>query len=184
MSLRPDLSARYIPDDLAVVLVPADAPGLTVTPGSGLIAPHILGELDFDGVVVPEENRLGVPREAFSLMLRTLAVFRVSVAGAAVGLAQAALDEALRHVTTREQFGRPLIHLGAVAQNVALSWTEVEAARALAYRAAALARRFRQNAIVVARVGATARLVPLRQTRAWMNKRRNGSSTAPSACGG
>ncbi|MBD0271336.1 MAG: DUF3293 domain-containing protein [Acetobacteraceae bacterium] len=51
-------------------------------------------------------------------------------------------------------------------------------------RAAALARRFRQNAIVVARVGATARLVPLRQTRAWMNKRRNGSSTAPSACGG
>ncbi|MBE1536972.1 acyl-CoA dehydrogenase [Actinomadura algeriensis] len=123
----------------SMVLVPADAPGLTVRPGPGLIAPHILGELEFDGVVVPEGNRLGVPLKAFSLMLQTLAVFRVSVAGSAVGLAQAALDEALRHVTVREQFGRPLIGLGAVGQNVALSWTDVEAARALTYRAAALA---------------------------------------------
>lgn len=51
-------------------------------------------------------------------------------------------------------------------------------------RAAVLARRFRQNAIVAVRAGAPARLVPLRQTLARMNKRRNGSSTAPSACGG
>ncbi|MEU6037913.1 acyl-CoA dehydrogenase [Actinomadura sp. NPDC047616] len=145
-------------DGYSMVLVPADAPGLTVTRGSDLIAPHILGELDFDGVVVPEENRLGVPRKAFSLMLQTLAVFRVSVAGSAVGLAQAALDEALRHVTTREQFGRPLIHLGAVAQNVALSWTEVETARAIAYRAAALAGSdplARLDMSSIAKVGAT-----------------------------
>ena len=127
-------------DGHSMVLVPAGTPGLTITRGSDLIAPHILGELEFDGVVVPEGHRLGVPRKAFSLMLATLAVFRVSVAGSAVGLAQAALDEALRHVTTREQFGRPLIGLGAVSQQMALSWTEVESARALAYRAAALAR--------------------------------------------
>lgn len=126
-------------DGWSMVLVPSDTPGLTVEPGPGLIAPHILGELYFDDVVVPEGNRLGVPGKAFSLMLQTLAVFRVTVAASAVGLAQAALDEALAHARTRHQFGKPLLELGAVSQNLALSWTEVEAARAITYRAASLA---------------------------------------------
>jgi len=90
---------------------------------------------------VPAAYRLGVPGKAFSLMLQTLAVFRVSVAGSAVGLAQAALDEALRHTSARTQFGRPLAELGAASQSLALSWTEIEASRALVYRAAALAER-------------------------------------------
>lgn len=124
----------------SMVLVPADTPGLSIERGSDLIAPHILGELTFDNVVVPEGNRLGVPGKAFSLMLQTLAVFRVTVAGSAVGLAQAALDEALRHAQAREQFGKPLTAIGAVSQSLALSWTEVESARALTYRAAALAK--------------------------------------------
>ena len=125
----------------SMVLVPSASEGLTITPGDDLIAPHILGELSFDDVVVPESHRLGVPGKAFSLMLQTLAVFRVSVAGSAVGLAQAALDEALRHARTREQFGKPLTEIGAVSQSLALSWTEVESARAITYRAAALAQR-------------------------------------------
>ena len=124
----------------SMVLVPADTPGLRTRPGDDLIAPHILGELEFDDVVVPEGNRLGIPGKAFSLMLQALAVFRVSVAGSAVGLAQAALDESLAHARTREQFGAPLIELGSISQSLALSWTEVETARAMAYRAAALAR--------------------------------------------
>jgi acyl-CoA dehydrogenase len=80
-----------------------------------------------------------VPGKAFSLMLQTLAVFRVTVAASAVGLAQAALDESLRHARTRQQFGKPLFELGAVGQSLAQSWADVEAARALTYRAAALA---------------------------------------------
>jgi acyl-CoA dehydrogenase len=124
----------------SMVLVPSDSPGLTVSRGSDLIAPHILGELDFEKVTVPEGNRLGVPGKAFSLTLQTLAVFRATVAGSAVGLAQAALDEALKHAKEREQFGKPLIDIGAVSQSLALSWTEVESARAITYRAAALAR--------------------------------------------
>jgi acyl-CoA dehydrogenase len=123
----------------SMVLVPTDTPGLTIEPGADLIAPHILGELSFEDVVVPEGNRLGVPGKAFSLMLQTLAVFRVTVAASAVGLAQAALDEALHHAQNREQFGKPLLALGAVSQSIALSWTEVESARAITYRAAALA---------------------------------------------
>lgn len=127
-------------DGYSMVLVPGDVAGLTVERGPDLIAPHILGELAFDEVVVPAGNRLGVPGKAFSLMLQTLAVFRVTVAGSAVGLAQAALDEALRHARAREQFGKPLLALGAVSQGLALSWTEVESARAITYRAAALAK--------------------------------------------
>jgi acyl-CoA dehydrogenase len=126
-------------DGWSMVLVPADTPGVSVERGSDLIAPHILGELTFDGVIVPEGNRLGMPGKAFKLMLQTLAVFRVTVAASAVGLAQAALDEALHHAQSREQFGKPLMALGAVSQSLALSWTEVEAARAITYRAAALA---------------------------------------------
>lgn len=124
----------------SMVLVPGDAPGLTIERGADLIAPHILGELTFTGVRVPAGNRLGVPGKAFSLMLQTLAVFRVTVAASGVGLAQAALDEAKAHALAREQFGRPLIELGAVAQKLAQSWTDVEAARAFVYRAAALAK--------------------------------------------
>jgi acyl-CoA dehydrogenase len=126
-------------DDYSMVLVPGDADGLVAARGQELIAPHILGELTFDGVVVPSGYRLGAPGKAFSLVLQTLAVFRVTVAGSAVGLAQAALDEALRHARGRDQFGKPLLALGAVSQSLALSWTEVESARALTYRAAALA---------------------------------------------
>lgn len=128
-------------DGYSMVFVPADADGLSIRPGADLLAPHILGELTFDDVVVPASHRIGVPGKAFSLMLQTLSVFRVTVAGSAVGLAQAALDEAVRHARERRQFGAPLLELGAVSQNLALSWTEVESARAMTYRAAALARR-------------------------------------------
>ncbi|MCZ4500289.1 MAG: acyl-CoA dehydrogenase [Marmoricola sp.] len=124
----------------SMVLVPADAPGLHIEKGADLIAPHILGELTFTDVRVPAGNRLGVPGKAFSLMLQTLAVFRVTVAASAVGLAQAALDEALAHARTRQQFGKPLTEIGAVSQSLAQSWTDVETARSMVYRAAALAK--------------------------------------------
>ena len=123
----------------SMAFVPADTPGLTVVSGPDLIAPHIIGEIAFDDVHVPVGNRLGEPGSAFTLMLQVLAVFRASVAGSAVGLAQRALDEAVAHTVGREQFGKPLIALGAVSQSLALSWAEIEAARTLTYRAAALA---------------------------------------------
>ncbi|TYL46378.1 acyl-CoA dehydrogenase [Nocardioides sp. BGMRC 2183] len=127
-------------DGWSMVLIPADTPGVSVEKGADLIAPHILGELTFNDVRVPSGNRLGVPGKAFKLMLQTLAVFRVTVAASGVGLAQAALDEARAHALAREQFGKPLIELGAVSQKLAQSWTDVEAARAFVYRAAALAK--------------------------------------------
>jgi len=124
----------------STVLVPADAPGISVTPTPELIAPHVLGDVRFDDVRLPEAARLGEPGAGMELVLATLGIFRVSVAGAAVGLAQAALEEAVRHTRTRIQFGRPLARLGPVAQMLADCWTEIEMARLLAYRAASLAR--------------------------------------------
>ena len=125
---------------LSMVLVPADAAGVSVTPTPELIAPHVLGDVHFDDVVLGEDARLGKPGAGMDLVLATLGVFRVSVAGAAVGLAQAALNEAVRHTRTRTQFGRPLARLGPVAQMLADCWTDIEMARLLTYRAAALAR--------------------------------------------
>lgn len=124
----------------SMVLVPADTNGVSVTPTPELIAPHVLGDVHFEDVRLQPDARLGPAGQGMELVLATLGVFRVSVAGAAVGLAQAALEEAVRHTRTREQFGRPLARLGAVAQMLADSWTEVEMARLLTYRAASLAK--------------------------------------------
>lgn len=123
----------------SMVLVPADAAGVSVTPTPELIAPHVLGDVQFDDVLLPANARLGNNGQGLDLVLATLGVFRVSVAGAAVGLAQAALEEAVRHTRTRVQFGRPLARLGPVAQMLADCWTEIEMTRLLTYRAALLA---------------------------------------------
>lgn len=127
-------------DGFSLVLVPADAEGLSITPAPELIAPHVLGDLHFDNIQLPESARLGEAGKGLDLVMATLAVFRVSVAGASVGLAQTALEEAVRHTRTREQFGRPLARLGPVAQMLADSWTEIEMARLLTYRAASMAK--------------------------------------------
>jgi len=123
-------------ESYTLLLVPGDSPGISVTPTPEIIAPHVLGEMRFDNVKLPADARLGEPGRGFDLVLATLGVFRVSVAGAAVGLAQAALDEALRHTNERVQFGRPLARLGAVSQMLADCATEIEMARLLTYKAA------------------------------------------------
>jgi acyl-CoA dehydrogenase len=120
----------------SLVLVPADTVGVTTTRPYQIMAPHILGDISFDQARVPQSHRIGIPGKGFSLVLATLATFRVSVAGAAVGTAQAALDDALAHTTGREQFGTMLARLGPVPQMLALSWTEIEMARSFTYQVA------------------------------------------------
>ena len=126
-------------DGYSILLVPADADGLSVAPSPEIIAPHVLGDLTFDDVVLPETARLGEPGRAFGHVLATLAVFRISVAGAAVGLMEGALEEAVRHTRSREQFGRPLSRHGPVASLLADSWADLESARLLTYQTAAMA---------------------------------------------
>ena len=127
-------------DGYSMVLVPADAPGVQVSPTPEIMAPHVLGEVEFSDVVLPADNRLGPPGKGFAHVFATLSVFRSSVAGAAVGLMEGALEIAGRHAAERHQFGRPLVRLGAVANLLADSWVDLESSRLLAYRAADAAR--------------------------------------------
>jgi len=124
-------------DGYSLVLVPAGTPGLSTASPHQIIAPHVLGDVVLDGVEVGTDHRVGAAGEGFRLVLATLAAFRVSVAGAAVGVAEAALREAVAHCTGREQFGVPLARLGSVPEHLAMAWTELEMARSLTYRAAA-----------------------------------------------
>jgi acyl-CoA dehydrogenase len=142
----------------SLVFVPADAAGLEVTHPHQIIAPHVLGDVVLTDVRVPASHRIGQPGDAFSLALATLATFRVSVAGAAVGLAEAALNEAVAHTTKRDQFGVPLSRLGRIPTDLGLSWTEIEMARWFTYAAAAAAARDPRSALhlsSMAKVGAT-----------------------------
>lgn len=127
-------------DAYSVVLVPADSPGVRISPSPEIIAPHVLGEVDFVDVTITRDHRLGPPGRGFAHVLATLSVFRSSVAGAAVGLMEGALEIAARHAAERQQFGRPLVRLGAVANLLADSWVDLESSRLLAYRAADAAR--------------------------------------------
>lgn len=145
-------------DGYSLVLVPADAPGLTTQRPHQIIAPHVLSDVILDDVQVPVGNRIGAPGKGFGLVLATLATFRVSVAGAAVGMADAALAEAVQHARGREQFGVSLARLGSVPEHLASCWTDIEMARSLTYRAAAAsARDARGNLHLssMAKVGAT-----------------------------
>ena len=131
---------------------------MSITAPHQIIAPHVLGDVVFEDVRVPLDHRLGDQGNGFKLMRSTLATFRVSVGGAAVGVAQAALEEALAHTTSREQFGMPLARLGRVPASLATSWVEIEMARAFVYRAAAAAARDPLGALhlsSMAKVGAT-----------------------------
>lgn len=128
-------------DDYSLILVPTDRPGVEVTTPHQVIAPHVMGDVVLRDVRVPLDHRIGDRGDGFRLMLATLATFRVSVAGASVGVADAALREALGHATQRHQFGKPLARLGSVPESLARSWVDIESARSLVYRAAAAAAR-------------------------------------------
>lgn len=125
----------------SLVLVPADADGVRVESSPEIIAPHVLGEVVLDEVRLPASARLGEPGKGFRHVLATLSVFRISVGGAAVGLMEGAVEEAVRHARTREQFGRPLAKLGPVAMLLADAYADLESTRLLTYQTAARARK-------------------------------------------
>jgi acyl-CoA dehydrogenase len=102
---------------------------------------HPIGELELANVRVPIEDRLGDEGDGMRIALGTLHRFRPTVGAAALGFAQRALDESVNHVRHRRQFGRPLADQQAVQLALADMACDIEAARLLVYRAAALADR-------------------------------------------
>lgn len=128
------------PRGITAFLVPADAPGL-----SGAAPERKMGlkgsptaQVHFDGVRVPDGRRIGEEGQGFSIALSALDSGRLGIAACAVGLAQAALDEAVRYATERRQFGRPIADFQGLRFMLADMATQIEAGRALYLAAARL----------------------------------------------
>ncbi|MCW2993123.1 MAG: acyl-CoA dehydrogenase [Conexibacter sp.] len=92
--------------------------------------------LSFDGCVVPEDNLLGPRGAGFKQFLHILDIGRIGVAAMGVGLAQGALDEALKYAKERKVFGQPISKFQAIQGKLSDMATEIEAARLLTYKAA------------------------------------------------
>ncbi|MEW5960086.1 MAG: acyl-CoA dehydrogenase family protein [Chloroflexota bacterium] len=121
-----------------LIIVETDRPGLTIHPAEKKMGlkgspTHML---TFDQVRVPKDNLLGEYGHGLHQALATLDGGRIGIGAMAVGLAQAALDEALRYAQERHTFGRPIAQHQAIQQMLADMHTEIEAARLLVYRAA------------------------------------------------
>jgi acyl-CoA dehydrogenase len=123
-------------DGISALIVPADAPGLTVAERIEVIAPHPLARLEFAGCRVSADALLGAEGEGFKLAMRTLDIFRASVAAAALGFARRALHEALGRSRERRMFGGVLADLQLTQASLAEMATAIDAAALLTYRAA------------------------------------------------
>jgi acyl-CoA dehydrogenase len=133
--------ARTDPDSrgargISAFLVPADAPGLIIAERLHVSAPHPLARLRFAQCRVPAAALVGELHQGFKLAMATLDIFRTSVAAAALGMGQRALDEALARARARPMFGGHLADLPVPQAMLADAATELDAARLLTYRAA------------------------------------------------
>jgi alkylation response protein AidB-like acyl-CoA dehydrogenase len=101
-------------------------------------------ELILEDCRIPKENLLGELNMAFRDTMRVLDGGRISIGALGLGLAQGALDEALKYVKTRQQFGKPISKFQAIQWQLADMATEIEAARLLIYQAAFMANKKNQ----------------------------------------
>jgi len=121
---------------ISAFIVEAGAPGLTIAERIEVIAPHPLARLRFTHCRVPLANRIGASGEGFKIAMRTLDVFRTSVAAAALGFARRAMEEALKRAASRKMFGQTLADFQLTQARLAQMATSIDSAALLTYRAA------------------------------------------------
>jgi alkylation response protein AidB-like acyl-CoA dehydrogenase len=121
---------------ISAFIVDADQPGLHIAERIDVIAPHPLARLEFRDCRIQASQRLGAAGEGFKLAMRTLDVFRTSVAAAALGFARRALDEALARAQSRQMFGGVLADFQLTQAKLAQMATAIDSAALLTYRAA------------------------------------------------
>jgi alkylation response protein AidB-like acyl-CoA dehydrogenase len=125
---------------ISCFLVPRGTPGFIPgknEPKMGLKG-SITSALSLEDCRVPADNLLGAEGEGFKQMLITLDAGRISIGAMALGLAQAAFEEATRYSKERVQFGQPIAKFQAIQWMIADMATEIDAARLMIYRAAAM----------------------------------------------
>jgi alkylation response protein AidB-like acyl-CoA dehydrogenase len=132
--------ARTIESGFSLILVPVDTPGLYIAPPEKKMG--LKGSpthaVTYENVRVPYTNLIGEEGQGLHYTFTTLDGGRISIGALSVGLAQAALEEALAYAKQREAFGKPISNFQAIQWMLADAATEIEAARLLVYRAAYL----------------------------------------------
>lgn len=121
---------------ISAFVVFADTPGFSVAERIETIAPHPLARIRFEDCRIPASQLLGTPGEGFKIAMRTLDIFRPSVAAAALGFARRALDEAVRHARSRRMFGATLADLPTAQSTLGDMATAIDAASLLTVRTA------------------------------------------------
>ena len=133
---------------VSAFLVAGDAAGIARTALDDSLGVRGLGCMDLDlDVTVPSDQLLGRVDEGFGLAMWALQGGRVAIAAQALGIGQAALDEAIAHARTREQFGRPIAQFEAIQWMIADAATELDAARMLMWKAASVKARGEPGAV-------------------------------------
>lgn len=121
---------------ISAFVVDAGTPGFEIAERIQVVAPHPLATLRFDGCRIPASQLLGAEGEGFKLAMRNLDIFRASVAGAALGFARRALDEALARSRERRMFGHTLADFQLTQAALADMDTAIDSSALLTYRAA------------------------------------------------
>ena len=121
---------------IGAFIVDRDAPGFSIAERIDVIAPHPLARLRFESCRIAAAQRLGAENEGFKIAMRTLDVFRTSVAAAALGFARRAFDEAMARATSRRMFGGVLGDFQLTQARLAQMATTIDGAALLTYRAA------------------------------------------------
>jgi butyryl-CoA dehydrogenase len=131
---RPGLRGQGV----TAFLVPMDTPGISRTARADSLGVRGLGCMDLDlDITVTDEQVLGPVDQGFRLAMWALQGGRVAIAAQALGIGQAALDEAIAYAKQREQFGQPIANYQAIQWMLADMATELAAARMLTLKAAA-----------------------------------------------
>jgi alkylation response protein AidB-like acyl-CoA dehydrogenase len=131
------------PRGISCFLVPTDSPGFSSRKIDGKLGLRAqdTAELFFDGVRVPDSARLGDEGAGFKVAMSALDNGRMSLAAGAVGVAQGCVDASVAYAAERTQFGKQLSQFQLIQELIADMAVETEAARLMAWRAAALADR-------------------------------------------
>lgn len=125
-------------DSLSLFVVPTDSKGLSIGPAEKKMGLHgsPTHAVAYEDVRVPVENLVGERGKGLYYTLATLDGGRVGIGALAVGLAQAALDEALKYAKERQTFGQPIANYQAIQWMLADAETNIQAARLLVCKAA------------------------------------------------
>jgi alkylation response protein AidB-like acyl-CoA dehydrogenase len=150
------------PERPSAFVVRRGAEGFKVTREEEKMGLNSSSTADLSFEETPAE-RLGVKGAGLRIAFQTLDAGRIGIASQAVGIAQAALDVAAAYAKERQAFGRPIGGFGAIQQKLADMQTEIEAARALVWRAARLKEAGNPHSVE----GAQAKLFASRVARHW-----------------